>query len=81
MPLCFLLLSTRLRKDPLDPIDSGTRVQILFRRMTDPEIMRREEEAKKRAEEAKASGKQPEATREGKKAGSWGGVPGLPSRR
>jgi hypothetical protein len=38
----------RLRKDPLDPIDSGTKVQILFNRLTDPEFAKREEEAKKR---------------------------------
>lgn len=38
----------RLRKDPLDPIDSGTKVQILFKRLTDPEFVKREEEAKKK---------------------------------
>lgn len=38
----------RLRKDPLDPIDSGTKVQILFNRLTDPEFVKREEEAKKK---------------------------------
>lgn len=38
----------RLRKDPLDPIDSGTKVQILFKRLTDPEFAKREAEAKKR---------------------------------
>lgn len=71
-----------MRKDPLDPIDSGTRVKILFKRLTDPEIMRREEEAKKKAAEAKAKGEtNAPPSREGKKAGSWGGVPGLPSGR
>jgi len=65
----------------LDPIDSGTKVAILFKRLTDPEIMRREEEAKKKAEEAKANGTPAAAAREGKKAGSWAGIPGLPSRR
>jgi hypothetical protein len=40
--------ATRLRKDPLDPIDSGTKVQILFKRLTDPEFARREAEAKKK---------------------------------
>ena len=65
----------------MDPIDSGTKVAILFRRLTDPEIMRREEEAKKKAEEAKANGTTEAPSREGKKAGSWGGIPGLPSRR
>ena len=29
----------------MDPIDNGTKVRLLFRRMTDPEVMRREEEA------------------------------------
>lgn len=38
----------RLRKDPLDPIDSGTKVQVLFKRLTDPEFAKREEEAKKK---------------------------------
>lgn len=38
----------RLRKDPLDPIDSGTKVAILFKRLTDPEFAKREEEMKKR---------------------------------
>lgn len=37
-----------MRKDPLDPIDSGTKVAILFKRLTDPEFAKREEEAKKR---------------------------------
>jgi len=68
-------LNHRLRKDPLDPIDSGTRVKMMFRRVTDPEIVRREEEAKKKAEEAKKK-----AAAEGggppKKAGAWGGLPG-----
>jgi hypothetical protein len=42
------LLPCRLRKDPLDPIDSGTKVAILFKRLTDPEFAKREEEAKKK---------------------------------
>lgn len=48
--LCYAVLCclSRLRKDPLDPIDSGTKVQILFNRLTDPEFARREEEAKKK---------------------------------
>ena len=83
MILSLLVLLLRLRKDPLDPIDNGTKVKILFRRLTDPEIMRREEEAKRKAEEAKASGQAAAAPagRDGKKAGAWGGIPGLPSRR
>ena len=70
-------LHIRLRKDPLDPIDSGTKVKILFMRMTDPEIMKREEAAKAVREEAerkaKAEGK-PAPAAASKKAGSWGGL-------
>ncbi|PNW74766.1 hypothetical protein CHLRE_12g510800v5 [Chlamydomonas reinhardtii] len=70
-------LNHRLRKDPLDPIDNGTKVAILFKRMTDPEIMKREEEAKKKREEAaakaKAEGKADRPT--GAKAGAWAGLP------
>eukprot|EP00955_Chlamydomonas_euryale_P005630 59710-Chlamydomonas_euryale.AAC.3 len=74
-------LNHRLRKDPLDPIDNGTKVAVLFRRLTDPEFVKREEEAKKKAEaaaaEAAASGK---TDRAGKKAGAWGGLPGIGGR-
>jgi hypothetical protein len=38
----------RLRKDPLDPIDGGTKVRILFKRLTDPEFVKREQEMKQR---------------------------------
>jgi hypothetical protein len=62
----------RLRKDPLDPIDSGTKVAILFQRMTDPEFVRREEEAKKKKEAADKAA----AAAAPKKAGAWGGLPG-----
>lgn len=57
-------LNHRLRKDPLDPIDSGTKVAILFKRLTDPEFVKREEEAKKKQEAAAA-----EAAKANKKAG------------
>lgn len=63
-----------MRKDPLDPIDSGTKVQIVFKRLTDPEFLKREEAAKKKKEEAEKAA----AAAAPKKAGSWGG---LPSRR
>lgn len=69
--------SYRLRKDPLDPIDNGLKVLLLFNRLTDPEVQRREEEAKRKKEEAEAK-----AAAEGKpargnmKAGAWGGLPG-----
>jgi len=70
------LTPARLRKDPLDPIDSGTKVAILFKRLTDPEFVKREEEAKRKKEEAdkKAAAAAP------KKAGAWAGLPG-PARR
>lgn len=58
-------LNHRLRKDPLDPIDSGTKVQILFKRLTDPEFLKREEEAKRKQEEAAK-----EAAQKNKKAGT-----------
>lgn len=48
LPLNPELADCRLRKDPLDPIDSGTKVQILFKRLTDPEFVKREEEAKQK---------------------------------
>lgn len=47
-------------------------MQLLFKRLTDPEVQRREEEAKRRAEEAKKNGE----AAPGKKAGAWGGLPG-----
>ena len=74
---CPLPPPPRLRKDPLDPIDSGTKVRAIFERMTNPEIeaeeKRRKAEMEKRAKEAAASGKQ---DRTQKKAGAWGGLPG-----
>ncbi|GAX78124.1 hypothetical protein CEUSTIGMA_g5566.t1 [Chlamydomonas eustigma] len=69
-----LCLNHRLRKDPLDPIDNGTKVRILFKRLSDPEFLRREEEAKRKAEEAKAKAEAAQGS--GKKAGAWGGLPG-----
>ncbi|EFJ50578.1 hypothetical protein VOLCADRAFT_103792 [Volvox carteri f. nagariensis] len=78
-------LNHRLRKDPLDPIDNGTKVKVLFKRLTDPEVQRREAEAQKAKEEAakkaKESGAAAGANRPaGAKAGAWSGI-GLPSRR
>lgn len=64
----------RLRKDPLDPIDSGTKVQLLFKRLTDPEFVKREEEAKRKREEAEKAAKE-KAGAGAKKAGAWGGLP------
>jgi Mg-chelatase subunit ChlI len=70
-------LNHRLRKDPLDPIDSGTKVAILFKRLTDPEFVKREEEAKKKKEEAEKAAAAAGGGG-GAKKGAWGG---LPSRR
>eukprot|EP00877_Chromochloris_zofingiensis_P002200 jgi/Chrzof1/11981/Cz06g16260.t1_CHLI1[v5.2] len=67
-------LNHRLRKDPLDPIDSGTKVQLLFKRLTDPEFVKREEEAKRKREEAEKAAKE-KAGAGAKKAGAWGGLP------
>ena len=48
-------------------------VALLFKRLTDPEFVKREEERKKKEEAAAA-----EAAKAAKKPGAWGG---LPSRR
>ena len=65
-PLC---LNHRLRKDPLDPIDSGTKVFLAMRRVFNPKAAEEEEKKKKEAEaEAQAKAN--------KKAGAWGGLPG-----
>lgn len=66
-----LCLNHRLRKDPLDPIDSGTKVAVVFRRVTDPDTVKREEEAKRKAAEAAKAA----AASAPKKAGTWGGLP------
>ena len=65
-----LCLNHRLRKDVLDSIDSGYKVALAFKRVTNPAAAEREakEAAAAKAAEAEA----------GKKAGSWGGLPGLP---
>ncbi|KAL6762314.1 magnesium chelatase subunit I [Haematococcus lacustris] len=70
-------LNHRMRKDPLDPIDNGMKVRLLFKRMTDPEVVRREEEAKRKREEAEKKAKESgQANRGAMKAGAWGGLPG-----
>lgn len=70
-----MCLNHRMRKDPLDPIDGGTKVTLIYQRLSDPEFRKREEEAaKKKAEAEAAAAKEAPA----KKAGAWGG---LPSRR
>jgi len=62
-----LALNHRLRKDPLDPIDGGTKVLIGMRRIMNPKAAEEEEKKKKEEEEvAKAANK---------KAGAWSGLP------
>lgn len=68
-PLC---LNHRLRKDPLDPIDTGTKVALALRRVLNPKEV--EEEERKKKEEA-AAAKAAEGNRSGKKAGAWSGLP------
>jgi magnesium chelatase ATPase subunit I len=71
-----MCLNHRMRKDPLDPIDGGTKVTLIYQRLSDPEFRKREEEAaRKKAEAEAAAAKEAPA----KKAGAWGGLP--PSRR
>ena len=63
-------LNHRLRKDVLDAIDGGVKVALAFRRVTNPAAAERDAKA---AAEAKAA-----AAEASKKAGSWGGLPGMP---
>lgn len=60
----------RLRKDPLDTIDGGTKVKLAFQRITDPNRAAKEEKARKQAEAAASK-----AAEQPKKAGAWGGLP------
>lgn len=60
----------RLRKDPLDAIDTGSKVKLAVQRITRPKEAAAADKAK---EEAKA--KAATNNRSGKKAGSWGGLP------
>ncbi|GMH32512.1 hypothetical protein BSKO_00346 [Bryopsis sp. KO-2023] len=64
-----LALNHRLRKDPLDPIDTGTKVVRMFKMVTDPKFA-----AAQKKKKAAASGKKKEEAP--KKAGAWGGLPG-----
>ena len=72
-PLC---LNHRLRKDPLDPIDSGTKVALALRRVLNPKAVEEEERKKKEAAEAAkaAGGGKAEG---GGKAGAWSGLPSM----
>ena len=58
-----------MRKDPLDPIDNGTKVGLAFRKITNPKAVADEEKRKKEEKEA-AKQNAP------KKAGAWSGLPG-----
>ena len=59
-----------MRKDPLDPIDNGTKVALAFRRVTSPKAVAEEEKRKK---EEQAAAKKASAPA---KAGAWSGLPG-----
>ena len=63
----------RLRKDPLDSIDTGSKVKLAMQRIMRPKEAAAADKAKQeaKAKEAKASA----SSRTGKKAGSWGGLP------
>mmetsp|Transcript_33223 Transcript_33223/g.105913 ORF Transcript_33223/g.105913 Transcript_33223/m.105913 type:complete len:460 (+) Transcript_33223:553-1932(+) len=67
-----MVLNHRMRKDPMDPIDNGSKVASVFTRVFDPRRAAKEAEAAKKAEEAAAAAAKPAA----KKAGAWGGLPG-----
>ena len=76
-PLCMLAIALRqsvvvrrMRKDPLDPIDNGTKVALAFRRVTNPKAVADEVKRKK---EEQAAAKQAGAPA---KAGAWSGLPG-----
>lgn len=72
-PAALPIPPCRLRKDPLDPIDGGTKVRIALRRMLNPDAYKAEQERKKKEEEA---AKAAAGDRAGKKAGAWSGLPG-----
>ncbi len=86
IPLC---LGHRLRKDPLDPIDSGSKVVIAYQRVFMPKKAPGELAAAAQAAAAAAGGAAPAAAgakpaakaapkpaEKEKKAGSWGGMMG-----
>ncbi|KAL0049600.1 hypothetical protein WJX82_005675 [Trebouxia sp. C0006] len=65
-----LCLNHRLRKDPLDAMDGGTKVKLAFQRITRPREAAEADKAKQEAASKAAGG-----SKAGKKAGSWGGLP------
>jgi len=58
-----LALNHRMRKDPLDPIDSGSKVKMAFKKITDPKF--------KEPEKDKSDDKE---TQQERKPGSWQGL-------
>jgi Mg-chelatase subunit ChlI len=70
-----MCLNHRLRKDVLDEIDTGTKVALAWRRVTNPRAAAADAEAKAKAAEAAATAAA-DAAAGAKKAGSWGGLPG-----
>ena len=60
----------RLRKDPLDSMDGGSKVKLAFQRITRPREAAEADKAKKEEASKAAAG-----NTAGKKAGSWGGLP------
>ena len=61
----------RLRKDPMEQIDGGTKVLLAFQRITSPEKAKAAAAAKKAEEEQKKKN----SARAGQKAGAWSGLP------
>lgn len=76
-----ICLNHRLRKDILDDIDSGIKVQIAWQRVTDPKAAEKarvqQEAADKKAAAAAGNGSGAAANGAGepKKAGAWSGLP------
>lgn len=68
---CCIL--SRMRKDPMSPIDNGTKVAMAFQRITDPE--RAKKEAQRQKEKEVAAKKAQAAAMPAKKPGAWGGLP------
>ena len=66
-----MCLNHRLRKDVLDVIDTGAKVALAWRRVTNPRAAEADAKAKADADAAAA-----EAAKPAKKAGAWGGLPG-----
>lgn len=62
-------LGHRLRKDPLDSMDSGAKVDMAFRRVTNPEASK--PSAQKKAKDE--AGAEKKDSRAGLKAGQWAG--------